>query len=50
MNESMEYLKENVKKEESISNDVTALLEAYHSASQDERKFLESSFNHILGS
>ncbi|MCX6742274.1 MAG: type II secretion system F family protein [Candidatus Pacearchaeota archaeon] len=49
MNESMEYLKENVKKEESISNDVTALLEAYHSASQDERKFLESSFKSYFG-
>jgi flagellar protein FlaJ len=49
MGESIEYLKENVKKEENISNDLTALLEAYHSASSDERKFLESSFKSYFG-
>ena len=44
MNESIDYLKENIKKEEEIAADITALLEAYHSASLDERRFLDSSF------
>lgn len=44
MGETVEYLKENVKKEESIALDITALLEAYNSASPDERKFLDNSF------